>query len=200
MDRKAHWENVYGTKSDSEVSWTQSDPRASLELIHEVATGGDVIDVGGGTSVLVDRLLDDGYGVSVLDISEAALLRAKERLGERASRVRWIVSDVTTAPNLGTFDIWHDRAVFHFLTDPEDRTKYVALAKGSVKVGGHLIMGTFALDGPEKCSGLAVERYDGAKLAAALGPGFRLKKELSETHLTPWGKPQAFFFAVFERI
>jgi len=158
-----------------------------------------VIDVGGGTSVLADRLLDAGYAVTVLDISQAALDRARQRLGARASQVRWIAADVTAAGDLGSFDIWHDRAVFHFLTDPVDRREYIALAEGSVRIGGHLVMGTFALDGPEKCSGLPVERYDAKKLAAELGTGFTLKTALHETHMTPWGKPQQFSFAVFER-
>lgn len=200
MSRKEHWENVYATKTDAEVSWTQVDPRTSLMLITEVAPRGMVIDVGGGTSVLVDRLLDAGYALTVLDISQGALDRARQRLGARASQVRWVAGDVTAVDDLVPFDVWHDRAVFHFLTDPGDRRKYIALAERSVPVGGHLVIGTFALDGPEKCSGLPVERYDGKKLAAELGNGFYLKKELAETHLTPWGKPQQFHYAVFERV
>lgn len=159
-----------------------------------------VIDVGGGTSVLVDRLLDAGYALTVLDISQGALDRARQRLGVRASQVRWVAADVTAVEDLGPFDVWHDRAVFHFLTDPGDRRKYIALAERSIRVGGHLVIGTFALDGPEKCSGLLVERYDGKKLAAELGKGFNLKKELGEKHLTPLGKPQQFHYAVFERV
>lgn len=199
MSRKEHWENVYVTKTDSEVSWTQADPRTSLTLINEVAPRGTVIDVGGGTSLLADKLLEAGYAVTVLDISQAALDRAQLRLGERASKIRWVADDVTDAGDLGAFDVWHDRAVFHFLTDAGDRRKYIALAERCVGVGGHLVIGTFALDGPEKCSGLPVERYDGKKLAAELGAGFNLKKELAETHMTPWGKPQQFLYAVFER-
>jgi len=200
MSRKEHWENVYATKTDGEVSWTQVDPRTSLTLITEVTPPGTVIDVGGGTSVLVDRLLDAGYALTVLDISQGALDRARQRLGAREAQVRWVAADVTAVEDLGPFDVWHDRAVFHFLTDPGDRRKYIALAERSVRLGGHLVIGTFALDGPEKCSGLPVERYDGKKLAAELGKGFNLKEELAETHLTPWGKPQQFHYAVFERV
>lgn len=200
MSGKEHWEGVYTSKTDNEVSWTQVDPRTSLMLINEATPSGKVIDVGGGTSVLADRLLDAGYEVTVLDISQAALDRAQQRMGTRAQEVRWIAADVTAVSDLGTFDLWHDRAIFHFLTDPADRRKYVALAEQSLSVGGHLVIGTFALDGPEKCSGLQVERYDGQKLAIELGLGFIFKKELAETHTTPWGKPQSFNFAVFERV
>jgi rhodanese-related sulfurtransferase len=199
MSQKEHWENVYATKADNEVSWTQTDPRTSLMLINEVAPRGTVIDVGGGTSVVADRLLDAGYSLTVLDISEAALVRARQRLGARASQVRWVAADVTTIGDLGTFDVWHDRAVFHFLTDPADRRKYVALAERSIPVGGHLVIGSFALDGPEKCSGLSVERYDGKKLDSEFRAGFIRTKELAEMHVTPWGKPQQFHYAVFER-
>src|SRR5687767_12749998 len=127
MDRKRHWESVYSTKSDADVSWTQPDPRLSLSLIAEVCPpGGRVIDVGGGTSALVDRLIEDGYAVSVLDISEAALARARERLGPAAAKVRWLAGDVTRIADLASCDVWHDRAVFHFLTDALDRRKYIA--------------------------------------------------------------------------
>lgn len=200
MSRKEHWENVYAAKRDDELSWTQADPGTSLMLIKEAAPHGKVIDVGGGTSVLSDRLLDAGYAVTVLDISQAALDRAQQRLGARAARARWIAADVTAAGELGTFDVWHDRAVFHFLTDAADRRQYAALAERSIPAGGHLVIGTFALDGPEKCSGLPVERYDGKKLAAELGAGFVLQREIAETHLTPWGKPQQFQYSVFRRV
>jgi 2-polyprenyl-3-methyl-5-hydroxy-6-metoxy-1,4-benzoquinol methylase len=200
MSRKEHWESIYSARSDSEVSWTQVDPRTSLALIHHVLPGGAVIDVGGGTSVLGQRLLEQGYAVAVLDISQAALDRARQRLGDKAAEVRWIVADVTAIEEVGQFDVWHDRAVFHFLTDAGDRSKYIALAERTVRVGGHLIIGTFALDGPEKCSGLPVERYDGRKLAEPFGDGFVLKKEIAETHVTPWGKPQRFTYAVLQRV
>jgi len=199
MNRKEHWENIYTTKADDEVSWTQREPEASLLLIREVASSGRVIDVGSGTSILIERLLDSQYSLTVLDISQAALNRARQKLGERALYVRWVVADITTVGAIGEFDVWHDRAVFHFLTAKEDRQKYVQLAAQSIPVGGHLIVGTFALDGPEKCSGLVVERYDRQKLIHEFGEHFAFKREHSESHSTPWGKLQHFYFAVFER-
>jgi SAM-dependent methyltransferase len=160
-----------------------------------------VIDVGGGTSLLAQRLLDAGHNnVSVLDISPAALDRAPSRLGDRASLVRWVVADVTKSHDLGTFDVWHDRAVFHFLTAPADRLKYATLLRRTVPPGGHAVIATFAPDGPTQCSGLDVVRYDGASLAAQLGRGFALLKSVPETHLTSWGKPQSFQYAVFRRV
>jgi len=156
--------------------------------------------VGGGASVLVDRLLDLPFGeIVVLDISETALGKARARLGERAGRVRWVVADVTESPELGSFDVWHDRAVFHFLTDPTDRRSYIELARKTVPEGGHLVIATFADDGPEQCSNLDVRRYNARSLASELGDGFTLVREARETHLTPGGKPQQFTFAVFER-
>ena len=199
MSTKQHWESVYESRGDAEVSWTQPEPRTSLSLIREARPAGRVIDVGGGTSTLVDHLLTAGYGVAVLDISEAALARARARLGPRAELVRWIVDDVTRAPDLGTFDLWHDRAVFHFLTNPADRAAYVALLARTVPVGRHAVIATFAPDGPTQCSGLDVCRYDAPLLAAELGAGFALVKSLLETHHTPWGKPQSFQCSLFKR-
>jgi ubiquinone/menaquinone biosynthesis C-methylase UbiE len=150
-DRKRHWEAVYSTRAESELSWFQSDPGLSLDLIRTIApaAGGRIIDVGGGTSVLVDRLLDLPFEtIAVLDISETALKRARSRLGQRAERVEWIAADVTEIKDLGTFDAWHDRAVFHFLTDAGDRRRYVELARRTVPQGGHLIVATFADEGP----------------------------------------------------
>jgi SAM-dependent methyltransferase len=201
-DRKSHWETVYSTKAESGVSWYQVEPRLSLELIGAVAPaqGDRIIDMGGGASVLVDRVLDLPFEeIAVLDISEVALGKAKARLGERAERVRWVVADVTETPELGTFDIWHDRAVFHFLTDPEDRRSYVELALRTVPEGGHLVIATFAEDGPKRCSDLHVCRYNTRSLASELGEGFSLVREASETHTTPRGSSQAFFYGVFRR-
>jgi SAM-dependent methyltransferase len=201
-DRKDHWEAVYSTKAETGVSWYQDEPRLSLELIGAVAPpeGGRIIDVGGGASVLVDRLLGFPFGeFAVLDISEVALAKARARLGERAERVRWVVADVTEGPELGTFDIWHDRAVFHFLTDPDDRKSYVELAWKTVAEGGHLVIATFADDGPKRCSDLDVCRYDARSLASELGEGFSLMREARETHSTPWGSSQPFFYGVFRR-
>jgi SAM-dependent methyltransferase len=200
--RKEHWENVYSTKGETGVSWYQSEPRLSLELITSVAParGGRVIDVGGGASVLVDRLLDLPFEeITVLDISEIALGKAKARLGERAGRVQWVAADVTRAPALGTFDVWHDRAVFHFLTDPAERRSYVELARRSVPEGGYLIIATFTDDGPKRCSELDVCRYNAETLGAELGEGFSLVREARDMHTTPWGSSQAFFYGVFHR-
>jgi len=195
-----HWENVYTSKSDEELSWTQAEPATSLALIAEACSADSVIDVGGGTSLLAERLLDQGYAVTVLDISQAAIDRARKRLGDRATQVDWIVADVTAGPDLGTFDVWHDRAVFHFLTAPADRAAYAALLARTVPVGGHAVIATFALDGPEKCSGLEVRRYDGNSLAAELGPRFRLMKSVPEMHRTPWNAPQSFQYSLFKRV
>ena len=202
LDRKAHWEQVYSTKGEVKVSWYQDEPRLSLELIRAVvpATGGRIIDVGGGTSVLVDRLLELPFeAIAVLDISETALGKARLRLGERARRVRWLSADVTDVDDLGTFDIWHDRAVFHFLTDVSDRKRYVELARRTVPEGGHLIVASFADDGPKRCSNLDVCRYNAESMAAELSDGFSLVREARETHTTPWGSSQAFFYGVFRR-
>lgn len=201
-DRKAHWEAIYSTKAETGVSWYQDEPRLSLELIESVAPaqGGRILDVGGGASVLVDRLLDLPFGeIAILDISEAALSKARSRLGGRAGRVRWVVADVTASPALGTFDVWHDRAVFHFLTEPADRRRYTELARETVTIGGHLIIATFADDGQTRCSGLDVCRYNAHSLASELGGGFSLVSEAKESHTTPWGSSQPFFYGVFVR-
>jgi ubiquinone/menaquinone biosynthesis C-methylase UbiE len=201
MTRQTHWDQVYASKSEAELSWTQAEPATSLELIGQVcARGGSVIDVGGGTSPLAERLLDGGYSVAVLDISSQAIERARQRIGEKAAKVRWIVADVTAEPEIGTFDLWHDRAVFHFLVNRADREKYVALLARTLRPGGHAIIATFSLEGPEKCSGLPVQRYDATALARELGTGFTLLRSVPETHVTPWGKTQAFQYSVFLRI
>lgn len=201
--RKAHWEDVYQVKGEAQMSWYQDDPRLSLELIGSVAAAPRelrIIDVGGGASILVDRLIAAGFArVAVLDISGAALGRARRRLGSRAEAVRWIEADVTAVNSVGEFDLWHDRAVFHFLTAADDRRRYVELSRRTIPPGGHLVMGTFAEGGPTKCSGLDVCRYDSRSLGAELGEAFSLVSEATETHLTPWGSSQEFFFGVFRR-
>jgi hypothetical protein len=202
IDRKAHWEGVYSARDETGVSWYQVEPRVSLDLIRSVApaTHGRIIDVGGGASVLVDRLLALPFGkIAVLDISETALSRARSRLGERARRVDWIVADVTEIEALGPFDIWHDRAVFHFLTDPHDRSSYVDLALRTIPVGGHLIIASFADEAPKRCSDLEVCGYNAESMGAELGEGFALVREAGESHTTPWGSSQAFFYGVFRR-
>jgi SAM-dependent methyltransferase len=202
LDRQQHWETIYRTNLPNDVSWFEAEPEVSLRLIERVAPPhGGVIDVGGGASQLVDRLVTMQYApVAVLDISGTALENARQRLGSAGDQVRWIVGDVTQIEDVGRFDVWHDRAVFHFLTEVEDRQKYVALAKHTIPVGGHLIIGTFASDGPEKCSGLVVRRYDSASLSAEFGSNFQRIRQLSHTHHTPAGKEQKFLFGVFVRM
>ncbi len=192
MDKTEHWENVYQTKSSDEVSWYEPDPKQSLDKIVSAAVDsrGRVIDIGGGQSFLVDRLLDAGFAhVAVLDISRTAIEATKARLGERASQVEWMVADITQAKSLGEFDIWHDRAVFHFLTDPDDRRRYVELLRRSLPIGGHFVVGTFAKGGPEKCSGLQICQYDAATMQAELGTSFEPLKCSEYLHTTPSGKP-----------
>ncbi|OJW06988.1 MAG: hypothetical protein BGO49_27465 [Planctomycetales bacterium 71-10] len=199
--RKNHWEGVYSSKAETDVSWYQEEARLSLDLIRAFSPPeGCIIDVGGGASVLVDGLLKLGYErVTVLDIAEAALQKARSRLGDDAAKVRWVAADVTSLQDLGAFDLWHDRAVFHFLTSPDDRGRYVELAERTIPSGGHLVMATFAKGGPTRCSDLDVCRYDAASLSAELGPGFVLVNETCERHVTPWGALQDFFYGVFER-
>ena len=199
-DRRQHWDSLYASKSEAELSWTQSEPVLSLSLIQEFSpAGGRVIDIGGGTSPLAGRLTERGYAVTVLDISEAALAHARQRLGPRAGQIRWIAADVTASPDLPEVDVWHDRAVFHFLIEPAGRAAYVDLLSRTVPAGGHAIIVTFSLDGPEQCSGLPVRRYDGKSLAAELGPRFQLLRTVAERHQTPWGSPQSFQYSVFAR-
>jgi ubiquinone/menaquinone biosynthesis C-methylase UbiE len=156
--------------------------------------------VGGGTSVLVDRLLELNYRVSVLDISPTAINRSRARLGTAASKINWITGDVTAIASVGEHELWHDRAVFHFLTDAADRGKYVGLLQRSLLAGGHAIIATFAMDGPQQCSGLEVCRYDGKSLASAIGRGFQLLRTELEMHVTPWGKLQSFQYSLLRRI
>jgi SAM-dependent methyltransferase len=201
--RQAHWENVYTSKSENEVSWFQESPGPSLALIAEIgaAPSAAIIDIGGGASRLVDHLIDQGFlDVTVLDLSAAALEAAKVRLGGRASRAHWLVADATTWEPPRAYDVWHDRAAFHFLTEEGDRAGYIAGLRQGVRIGGHAIIATFALDGPEKCSGLPVMRYDAARLAQTLGSGFRLLQSQRDDHATPWGSHQLFQFSVFERV
>ena len=188
--RRAHWENVYATKRENEVSWFQESPAPSLALIAEVgaAPASGIIDIGGGASRLVDRLIEQGFNdVTVLDVSVAALETAKVRLGERASDAHWLVADATTWEPTRTYDIWHDRAAFHFLTEEPDRAAYVVRLRQALKIGGHAIIATFALDGPGKCSGLPVERYNAPRLVQTLGSGLRLLRSERDEHATPWG-------------
>ena len=200
MRAQEYWESVYASKGDWDLSWTQTEPLMSLSLIGEVCPTGRVIDVGGGASLLAERLLERGYSVTVLDISKTAIDRARNRLGAMANEIHWVAADVTDNPQLGSFDVWHDRAVFHFLTTSADRAAYTALLVQTVPVGGHVVIATFALDGPEKCSGLEVRRYDGPTLAAELGPHFSLLKSLPEMHITPWGGEQSFQYSLLRHV
>jgi len=202
FDRKSHWEGVYRTKQAQETSWYQKEPLLSLAMIANAGIDLDapIIDVGGGASVLVDRLLDLAYrDLTVLDISQAALQQDRQRLGRRASRVDWIVADITEYTPGRTFDLWHDRATFHFLTDSDDQEKYVRRLNEALDPGGQVIIAAFALDGPRQCSGLDIVRYDGASLGEALGPDFRLEEQVLETHITPLGREQRFDFYRFRR-
>ena len=199
--RHTHWNEVYASKRANEVSWFQATADISLELISEESPRAAIVDIGGGASVLVDQLLAAGFGdVSVLDISERPLAASKVRLGARAGDVHWIVGDVLSWTPARAYDVWHDRASFHFLTDERDRSTYrSALTKG-LRRGGSLILATFAQDGPEQCSGLPVQRWSAGALAAELGPGFRLIESLRESHRTPSGAVQPFTWARFERV
>ena len=202
-ERQSHWERVYTSKNENEVSWFQAKPETSLDLIRQTgATGGSaIIDIGGGASRLVDELLRAGFrSLAVLDVSEAALAAARARLGADASRVDWIVTDVTQWTPDRRYDVWHDRAAFHFLTDPADRTAYLSRLRHALSPAGHVVIGTFATDGPEKCSGLPVQRYDAEGLQKTFGEDFRLMGSHRERHTTPWGSTQSFQFARFQRV
>jgi SAM-dependent methyltransferase len=202
VSRKAHWEGVYTTKGEREVSWFQETPAPSLELIAlaGLRTDASIIDIGGGASRLVDTLVERNMGqITVLDLSAAALDAAKERLGDKAANVRWEVADITKWQPSQTYDLWHDRAALHFLTDQADQSAYVARLKKALKPGGHVIIGSFALDGPERCSGLPIVRYDAASLSAVLGTDFELIDARRHDHATPWGAVQRFQFSTFRR-
>jgi SAM-dependent methyltransferase len=200
---REHWQNVYTTRRETEVSWFQATPSLSIELIRSVGAFGQaaIIDIGGGASRLVDALLDQGCtDVTVLDVSEAALSATRARLGERAAGVQWIAADATHWNPPRQYDLWHDRAAFHFLTDANDRAAYVERLTRALASGGHAIIATFALDGPERCSGLPVVRHDAAMLTATLGNGFTLVDTREEDHPTPMGTTQRFQYSVFRRL
>jgi SAM-dependent methyltransferase len=200
---KHHWEQVYTTKATDAVSWFQQEPIPSLDMIAAAGVAADaaIVDVGGGASLLVDRLLDRGFTkLTVLDVSEHALALAKARLGSRAASVAWVVEDVTSwEPPSAAFTLWHDRAVFHFLVDEADRHGYLRALDRGLTPGGFAIFATFALSGPERCSGLPVRRYSAATLQAALGAGYELVKTIPETHMTPSGNRQDFLWCLFRK-
>ena len=200
--RLSHWQNVYREKTENQVSWFQETPAISLELFEVVHPKFDwaIIDIGGGASRLVDVLASEGYrDLTVLDVSENAIAMAKARMGEPAAMVKWIVADVTQWEPTRRYDLWHDRAAFHFLTETADRTAYVERLTSALLPGGHAIIGTFAMDGPERCSGLPVVRYDAALLSAALGNAFALVETRRHDHRTPMGGVQHFQFSIFRR-
>ena len=203
MQRKEHWERVYTTKGERDVSWFESLPDVSLQMLEASGLTREtcVLDVGGGDSRLVDTLAARGMDcLAVLDVSGAALQRAQSRLGDAAKVPVWIEADVTGDWTLKPMDIWHDRAVFHFLTTPEDQVRYLAHLQTVLKVRGSAIIATFAPDGPEKCSGLPVARYSPESLAERLGAGFTLLEWRRHVHHTPWGSTQAFQYSRFTRV
>ena len=203
FDRQAHWQSVYSSKDETELSWFEQSPAISLDLIRRSGahSGTSIIDIGGGASRLVDALLDGGYRtISVLDLSEKALSVALARLGPRASQVRWIEADVTRWEPEQRYDLWHDRAAFHFLADPNDRAAYVDRLMRGTSPGAQVILGTFAFDGPERCSGLPVVRHDANSLKQALGESFELEETRPYEHRTPWGSFQRFQFSRFSKL
>jgi 2-polyprenyl-3-methyl-5-hydroxy-6-metoxy-1,4-benzoquinol methylase len=204
VHQKEHWEKVYATKATNAVSWFQEHADLSLRLIRGcgVTAGSSIIDVGGGASTLVDDLLTDGFqNLTVLDLSAAALRAARNRLGPRSSRVQWLEADITKA-TLAThaYDVWHDRAVFHFLTSPQERTAYVQAVLQSVRPAGHVIVATFAQDGPTQCSGLPVVRYSADHLHAEFGDPFSLISHETEAHHTPFGTVQQFVYCYCRKL
>lgn len=200
---KAHWEKVYATKASSEVSWYQPIPVLSLELIRAtgVSPAAGILDVGGGTSNLVDHLLADGYSdLSVLDIASNALAQARARLGVAGSRVNWIQADVLNLRVERRYDVWHDRAVFHFILEPDARELYLETLRRALAPDGHVILATFGTGGPTRCSNLPVQRYSAEEVCALLGDDFLMESQHTEQHQTPWGSPQEFFYGRWRRV
>ncbi len=203
MDRRKHWEQVYSSNATERLGWYESHLQPTLAWIRELGLDKEarIIDVGGGASTLVDDLLEKGYQhLTVLDLSKHALAAVRKRLGAAADRVTWHEGDITSVPlPLTHYDLWHDRAVFHFLTDPEDKKKYAHTLDQALKKGGHIIIGTFALEAPPRCSGLEVERYTPKRLHKALGKRLVLEKHQKELHLTPSGVEQMYIYCQFRK-
>lgn len=204
MSSEEHWENVYRQKEATEVSWYRAHLEKSLALIAscELPRAAHIVDIGGGASTLVDDLLDTGYTkLTVIDLAEAALEQARARLGGRAAKVTWLAGNATS-PLLdpSSVSLWHDRAVFHFLTDEKERRAYVEQVARCVEHGGYVLIGTFAEDGPERCSGLPVARYSPREIASVLGADFESVSEDREVHRTPWGSEQKFSYALCRRL
>ncbi|WP_345948876.1 class I SAM-dependent methyltransferase [Mucilaginibacter sp. PAMB04274] len=202
MERKDHWENVYQTKQLSEVSWYEPIPQTSLNIIDELGLPADaaIIDIGGGDSLLADHLLALGYtNISVLDISSAAIEKAKLRLGPKADLVKWIIRDMLLFNGTEKFDVWHDRAAFHFLTDPQDQQLYLSTLNKNLKDDGYLVIGTFSLNGPEKCSNLPVQQYSELTLTRLFSRYFKKINCFIMDHATPFQTLQQFIFCVFQK-
>jgi len=198
---KSHWEQVYASKKANEVSWTQEIPQTSLNYIcsFNLLKNASIIDIGGGDSKLVDFLIANGYhNVTVLDISEKSLEKARKRLGKKAKYVTWIVSDITEFKSKNTYDVWHDRATFHFLKSPDQISRYLKIARSSVK--SFLTIGTFSQNGPQTCSGLGIKQYSEELLEKELANGFEKIKCITEDHTTPFQTIQSFLFCSFKRI
>lgn len=204
MEKEAsrlHWNATYEAKREDGVSWFQDSPEPSLSLIKEIAhPSSAVVDVGGGASRLVDNLGEQHFeDVTVLDLSAAAIAAARGRRAGAGRQIEWIVADIRAWSPRRLYDVWHDRAAFHFMVEKADRDAYLFTLRRALAPNGYAIIATFALDGPEKCSGLPVQRYDASTLAQVLGSGFALVRTLDHLHLTPWGSPQSFQFSVFRR-
>lgn len=202
IDRKKHWENVFATKAETEVSWFQTYPKTSVAFLElfNLPIDANIIDIGGGDSHFVDALLDKGYkNIYVLDISANAIERAKTRLGSKAENVNWIVSDITEFEPTVKFDFWHDRATFHFLTDEDKVYKYVSIAENAINTNGYLILGTFSENGPKKCSGLEIKQYNEASMSAHFELTFNRIKCITEDHTTPFNTVQNFLFCSFQK-
>lgn len=196
----AYWDHRYATIGETQVSWFEDTPKVSLSLIERISdNSASVVDVGGGASRLVDALLERGYrDLTVVDLSQEALSAAHARIGE--APVSWVVTDIRDWQPDRTFDVWHDRAAYHFLTDPDDQQRYWHLVRESVPAGGHVVVATFAEDGPEMCSGLPITRYSAAELEEAMGPGFMIVDTLRQQHATPSGGTQSFQWLLAERV
>jgi len=200
LDRKNHWETIYENKNPDQVSWTQEMPKTSLEFIHSfgLKKTARIIDIGGGDSNFVDYLLDEGFeNITVLDISAKALEKSQKRLGDEAKKVNWVVGDITEFKPKSTFDVWHDRATFHFLTTAEKVEKYITTVRNSVNE--FLIIATFSENGPARCSGLEIKQYSEEKLATEFKKGFDKIRCITEDHKTPFNTTQNFLFCIFKK-